>query len=74
MTFPEFAFYNDFKDGVENVDFTIEGITQITTGVTVTHQRGNNGSVEVVQSYLNWNTDHYEMTYSTGKIGIHVTI
>jgi len=69
MTFPENTKYNNFLDGVNNKDFTI-GTDYIDTGITVTHQIADNGGIKIVQSYLNYNTDHWEMVYSEDKLGV----
>lgn len=72
MTFPNNTARNGFKQGVGGIDYTNGGIVQITTGITVTHQLANNGSAEVVQYYLDYVIDHYEMVYTTGVIGVYV--
>ena len=69
MTFPENTKYNNFLDGVSNKDFTI-GTDYIDTGITITHQRADNGGTKIVQSYLNYNTDHWEMVYSEDKLSV----
>jgi len=69
MTFPENTKYNNFLDRVNNKDFTI-GTDYIDTGITVTHQIADNGGIKIVQSYLNYDTDHWEMVYGEDKLGV----
>ena len=67
MTYPDSTFYNDFKDGVGNIDFTGVGITQITNGTTITHQLSE---LEVYQSYIDASSTP-TMVITTNTIGVH---
>jgi hypothetical protein len=70
LILPDYAAFNDFKDGCMNVDFTDSEVDIIIDGRTVTHQRVSNTGIKIVQSYLNYDTDHYEMVYAENTIGI----
>ncbi len=66
MTYPNSTFYNDFKDGVGNIDFTGAGITQITNGTTITHQLSG---LVVYQSYIDASSTP-TMVITTNTIGV----
>ena len=66
MTYPNSTFYNDFKDGVGNIDFTGVGITQITNGTTITHQLSG---LVVYQSYIDASSTP-TMVITTNTIGV----
>jgi len=66
MTYPDFTAYNDFKDGVGNIDFTGVGITQITNGTTITHQLSG---LVVYQSYIDASSTP-TMVITTNTIGV----
>ena len=68
MTYPDNTAYNDFKDGVGNIDFTGAGITQITDGTTVTHQLSG---LVVHQSYIDASSTP-TMVITTNTIGVSV--
>ena len=67
MTYPDFTAYNDFKDGVGNIDFTGAGITQITNGTTITHQLSG---LVVYQSYIDASSTP-TMVITTNTIGVY---
>ena len=69
LDLPAHSRFNNFLDGVSNKDFTTN-TDYITTGITVTHQIADNGGIKIVQSYLNYNTDHWEMVYDEDKLGV----
>jgi hypothetical protein len=68
MIYPDYTAYNDFKDGVSNIDFTGAGITQITNGTTITHQLSG---LAVYQSYID-TSETPTMVITTNTIGVYV--
>jgi hypothetical protein len=68
LTFPNNTHLNEFKPGVNSVDYTLTGVTTI-DDTNVTHQIST-PSQTVVQSYVNFANPDYEWVLTTDKIAV----